>query len=73
MDFDLILSLGWLWLRISGGFGFWLSFTRICAGFALICFDFGWISVGFGLILNFRLLLLGFLTILCLSWALIAL
>ena len=41
VDF-LILDLGWLWLRISGGFGFWLS---------LGCWDlagFGLVSVGFG-------------------------
>ena len=43
LDSGLILGLGWLWLRISPGFCFWLSFTRILIGFALI-------SVGFGLI-----------------------
>ena len=36
LDFGLILGLGWLWRRISVGFGFWLSFTRILVGFGLI-------------------------------------
>ena len=31
----LILGLAWIWLRISTGFGFWLSFTRILIGFPL--------------------------------------
>ena len=43
LDFGLILGLGWLWLKISAGFNFWLSFTRILIGFGLI-------SVGFRLI-----------------------
>ena len=43
LDFGLNLGLGWLWLRISAGFGFWLSFTRIW----LIWFDFGWIWLDF--------------------------
>ena len=36
LDFGLILGLGWLWRRISVGFGFWLSFTKILVGFGLI-------------------------------------
>ena len=35
-------GLGWLGLRISVGFGFWLSFSRILVGFGLIWFDYGW-------------------------------
>ena len=47
LDFGLILGLGWLWLRISVGFGFWLSFTRILIGLGLILLDFGWIWLDF--------------------------
>ena len=56
LDFGL-LSLGF-WLRISVGFGLWLSSTRILLGFRL---DFELISVGFGLIsIGFGLILIGF-------------
>ena len=51
MDFGLDSGF-WLDLRgfdldfgLNFDFGLiWLSFTRILVGFALICFDFGWIS-----------------------------
>ena len=45
------LWFGWIWLaflRISVGFGFWLSFTRIWLGFDLIWLDFSWIWFGLG-------------------------
>ena len=59
--FRLGLSLADFWLDFRLDFGFWLSFTRISAGFDLIWLGFrvdsGWIRLGF---LHFRSLLLGF-------------
>ena len=64
--------MAWIWLRISAGFKFWLSFTKILVGFCWISLRFGRSSAGFRLglgwiwlrISTFRLLLLRFFVIL---------